>query len=574
MWAVTAEQMRAMEQETQDRYGIPPLALMENAGRAVAEVAWQVLTGAGPAGSLDDGPAFAGLPGSPWLVRVRPAPGLPGPASGTPGPRPPLAPGGRPPRVVVVAGHGNNGGDGLAAARHLHAWGAEVRVLLYGHPDRLTPDARVNFRACQEAGLVTLPLADGRAPVSEWLAQADLVIDALLGTGVRGAPREPVAGAIGAVMAAGRPVLAVDVPSGIDADAGAVPGPAVRAQWTVTFGAPKLGLFLYPAAGLTGEVWVAGIGLPAGVEPPGPAVYPLALPARAGARLPRPGEDAHKGTRGRVLVVGGSRPMPGAVALAAQAALRAGAGLVVAAVPDPAAGLVASRAAEIITHGLPAAADGGFGPGAAEAVLPLVERSVALAVGPGIGQGDWAMDLVRRLVLTAGRPVVLDADGLRAFAARPEDLQSAPAPVVLTPHAGELALLLGTTPEAVQADRPAAVREAARRTGQTVVLKGPHTLVATGGAPLTVWVNLTGNRALATAGSGDVLTGIILGLIGQGMDPREAAVTGVALHGFAADRIAARIAPDGILAGDLLGELPAARAALARLGEEAPAHWK
>lgn len=561
MWAVTAEQMRAMEQETYGKYGIAPLALMENAGRAVAEVAWQLLTGHGPG----DGRL-------PWRVRVRPSPALP--AEGRPGASLPLAPAGRPPRVAVMAGRGNNGGDGLAAARHLHAWGAEVTAFLYTEPDRLSPDAGANYRACAQLGILHVPRADGQCAVRESLSRADLVIDALLGTGIRGAPREPVAGAIRAVNESGRPVLAVDVPSGVDADTGAVPGDAVRALWTVTFGMPKLGLFLYPAAARTGEVWVAAIGIPGGVVPPGAVVYPLAAPERVGAWLPEPGEDVHKGARGRVLVVGGSRAMPGAVALAARAALRAGAGLVVAAVPEPAGDLVAAQAAEVITRRVPAGPGGGFGPGAAPALGPLVGRSAALAAGPGIGEEAAALALVRDLVRTAGRPIVLDADGIKAFAGEPGALREAAAPVVLTPHAGELALLLGTTPEAVQADRPEAVQEAARRTGQVVVLKGPHTLVAAGDANLggqarEVWVNLTGNRALATAGSGDVLTGVILALLAQGMRPLEAAVAGVTLHGLAADRLAVRVARDGILAGDLLNELPAARAALARAGKEA-----
>ncbi|MCG0239365.1 MAG: NAD(P)H-hydrate dehydratase [Firmicutes bacterium] len=585
---LTAAQMRAAEATAIDGMGIPALLLMENAGRAVALLAWHLLTGAeGGAGAL----------AGPVLRRLRPwggwqggaartgsqayTGGQTGPTAGGRSVTPPLVPPGRRPRVVAAAGKGNNGGDALAAARHLAAWGCDVTVILWARPEELPPDARLNLTAVERLGLRVLrPVAEGAAPaeaagdratapatpaeVAAALAQADLILDGLLGTGVRGAPREPLAGAIQALAASGRPILAIDLPSGVNTDTGAAPGPAVPATWTLALGAPKPAHFLYPGAGYCGELWLAEIGIPgAAIAAAAPEALRLVTPAEAGALLPVPPEDAHKGSRGRVLVVGGSRSMPGAPALAGLAALRAGAGLVHVAVPEPAGDLVAMRGPELITLRLPAAPDGGFGAEALAPALAAARGMQAVAIGPGLGTGAAARGMVRELVASLPVPAVLDADGIRAFAGEPEALRGCPVPLVLTPHPGELAALLGTDTAQVQADRLGAVAQAVERTGQTVVLKGPHTLV---GAPDgRVFVNLSGSRALATAGSGDVLTGMVAALLAQGLGPVEAAVAAVAWHGLAGERLGERLGPDGVLAGDLLTELPAVRREMRRL---------
>lgn len=550
MYILTAAQMRALEAGTGRRYGVPALLLMENAGRELALLAWRLLTGA---------PA--------------PGPGGPGPRRlwGGPAPAAPLAPAGRPPRVVAVAGKGNNGGDALCAARHLHNWGLGVAAVLWADPDALPPDARLNLEACLRAGVAVHP--GGAATAPALLAAADLVLDGLLGTGVRGPAREPLATAIGLVNGCGRPVLAVDLPSGVDSDTGAAPGPVVRAAWTLALGLPKRAHVLPPGAGLSGEVWVADIGLPAVALPAAfPADEPAwqaLLPARAGAGLPRPPAEVHKGSRGRILVAGGCRAMPGAPALAGLAALRAGAGLVHVAVPEPAGDLVAARAPELITLRLPAGPAGALAADALPALLAQAARADCVAVGPGLGEDEGARAAARALVLQSPAPVVLDADGVRAFAGQPEQLRQARAPVVLTPHPAELGALLGDRDAAaVQADRAGALARAVALTGQTVLLKGPGTLV---GAPDgQVWVNLTGSRALATAGSGDVLTGVIAALVAQGLAPALAAATGACLHGLAGERLAARVGPDGVLATELAHELPGARRDLARWGEAMP----
>lgn len=590
MYILTAQQVRAAEGHTIETLGVPATLLMENAGRAVALLAWACLhgggTGPGGTGGLGGAVGPGGAAGPHWpplLYRLRPA----GPdaahwfrsAGPDPGHRPHPAgpdpsrlsrPAGPRPRVVAVAGKGNNGGDALAAARHLANWGWEVQVLLWAQPADLPPDARLNLQAVERLGLPVLTSTgagpEGRQQATELLRSADLILDGLLGTGVRGAPRGSAAEAITLMAQSGRPILAIDLPSGVNTDTGAAPGPAVPATWTLALGTPKPAHFLYPGAGLCGEVWVAEIGIaPQSVAAAAPGAAQLLTRAAAGQILPVPGEDAHKGSRGRLLVVGGSRPMPGAPALAGLAALRAGAGLVYVAVPEPAGDLVAMRGPELITHRIAAGATGGFSPVALTQVLELAAQVQALALGPGLGTDPGAQDLMRELVAGLPVPAVLDADGLRAFTGRPARLRGAGAPLVLTPHPGELAALLDVTTTAVQSDRLGALARAVEVTGQTVVLKGPHTLVGTPDG--RVWVNQTGNRALATAGSGDVLTGMIGALLAQGLAPAEAAAGAVAWHGHAGDRLASRLGPDGVLAGDLLPELPPARRELVCGGE-------
>ncbi len=541
MHIVTADQMRAIEGQTIGHYGVPALLLMENAGRAVAALAWRLLIGAPVPPECGPGPRRL----KDWWPAASPRLGLPG----------------RVPSVLAFAGKGNNGGDVLCAARHLHNWGLQVAVVLWADPEALPPDARLNWDACCRAGIPRY----GAKEAPDLLRNTDLVLDGLLGTGVRGPARGPVRSAIALLAESGRPVLAVDLPSGVDSDTGALPGPAVSATWTLALGLPKPAHVLYPGAGLCGEVWVADIGVPGAAVSAAGQAWRTVVPGWVGRQWPRLPADTHKGSRGRVLVAGGCRAMPGAPALAGTAALRAGAGLVTVAVPEPAGDLVAGWAPELITHRLPAGPDGEFAPEAMALLHEQAGRVGCLVVGPGLGTGAAARRVARELVLQSPVPVVVDADGIRAFAGEPERLRQARAPVILTPHPAELGALLGTETAAVQADRPGALGRAVAGTGQTVLLKGAHTLVGEPGGQ--VWVNLTGHRTLATAGSGDVLTGIIAALVVQGLDPALATVAGACLHGLAGERLAQRSGADGILASDLARDLPGARAALAQLGE-------
>lgn len=520
MKLVNAQQMRSIEERTAAECRLPLLLLMENAGRAVAEVAAQML-------------ATAGTPDGP---------------------------------VLVCCGKGNNGGDGLVAARQLLARGVAVSVLLFADPDELQGDALLNLDAASGAGVSLYiwgqdPGGDVQ-PADEEVARAlldrsRLVIDALLGTGSKGAPRGAVAAGIALLQGCKAPVVAVDIPSGVEAGTGHVPGEVVQATATVTFGLAKLGHYLYPGAAHTGRLQVDSIGIP----PRAIAAEAISTAVLTGATvagwLPALPANAHKGTRGRVCVVAGSRGMGGAAALCARAALRGGAGLVSVAVPAAIQAQVAPMAPEVMVQ---AAADGGSGTFSLESVddlLKLAAGADVAAIGPGFGRTAQTQAFSHRLVAGLQRPAVLDADGLYAFAGHLEVLRSVQAPLVLTPHPGELAALLGITTSAVEADRLGALQQAVRTSGAVVVLKGAHTLV--GNPEGDVYVNPTGNRGLATAGSGDVLSGLIAALLAQGLAPFQAAAAGVYLHGLAGDLAAERMGYDGLLAGDLAAELPLAR---------------
>jgi len=398
------------------------------------------------------------------------------------------------------------------------------------------------------------------AQAYEAFQSAGLIIDAVLGTGVVGSARGQAAEAIKLINAARRPVLAVDMPSGVGTDTGRVDGPAVRAEVTVTFGLPKLGLFQFPAADLAGKVFVVDIGLIGRAVEAEDITVELTRSEMVRDWMPTYSRDAHKGTRGKVLVAAGSRGMTGAGALAGAAALRVGAGLVTVAAPQGSQPVMASIRPEFMTLAVPESAEGGFSLAAVEPFLERATRCDALAVGPGLGTAAETQSFTRAVVAGATAPLVLDADAIKAFAGRAELLADCPVPLVLTPHPGEMAHLLGISVEAVQADRLAAVRQAAEETKAVVLLKGAYTLIAEPGGE--VFINPTGSRVLGTGGSGDVLTGIIAGLLAQGLGAPEAAAAGAFLHGLAGDRLAERFGEDGILASEISSELPAAQKAL------------
>jgi NAD(P)H-hydrate epimerase len=416
-----------------------------------------------------------------------------------------------PGRVTVVCGGGNNGGDGKVCARVLREAGREVHVV------------------------------DGVGD----LGDPDVIVDALLGIGLRDAPREDAARMIELMNASRRPVVAVDVPSGVNASTGEVPGAAVRASVTVTFGAAKVGLAVAPGRFHAGSVHVAPIGLrPAGHEN-------ALVPASALADVPPKGADSTKYSAGSVLVVGGSRGLTGAPMLAALAAFRADAGYVAVGAPESTLPVLEARLLEVVKRPLPEDAGGRLLPRSLDAILDAAEKADALAVGPGLGRTEGTVELVRLLLEQLDCPVVLDADALWEL----EPFTRA-APTVLTPHSGELARLLGTP--SVDAHRLDAVKRAAARFGSVVLLKGADTLVA---APRAgVLVCDYGTPALATAGSGDVLTGIVAAFLAKGMEAQRAAAAAAVAHGVAASLVEPQ---RGAVASDLL---PALRLALAGHG--------
>ena len=483
--------------------------------------------------------------------------------------------------IRVVVGAGNNGGDGLAAARLLREEGQVVDVLAVTPLEKLSGDAAVQ--------LDRLP---GEPPLpfeAAALAGSGAIVDAMLGTGFSGAPREPIARAIaaineaagghgpervgvatatiGEVVAAVRspsdagrdrprgpagrpPVIACDVPSGVDASTGEVVAEAVRADATATFHGSKIGLHVAPGAIHAGVVEVIEIGIPRGA--PEPAVAGL-ISERVLDLFPRRGRFGSKFDSGIVVIAGGSRGLTGAPTLAALAAARAGAGYVQAAVPDSAQPALAQRLLEQMAHGLPEA-DGAHTSDGLAPLLDMAERAGAVVLGPGLGRADSVVAFAREAAARLETPLLIDADGLNAHAGVLESLRDRTAPTVLTPHAGELGRLLERDSAEIDAHRVSAAREAAERSGAVVLLKGDDSIVAAPGGPVAISPGAT--PALATAGTGDVLSGVVGALLAKGLEPFEAAALGVLAHARAGRAAAARHGADHTVAGDVVDALP------------------
>ena len=449
--------------------------------------------------------------------------------------------------VVVVCGKGNNGGDGLVVARLLRAQGRDVDVLLLAETEEVQGGARTN--------LERLP---GPAPIQFTVAALDgaaAIVDAILGTGFSGPPRQPAAGAIEAIngaRAAGSLIIACDVPSGVNASTGEIAGPAVRASATATFHAGKPGLWIAPGKAYAGNVEVIDIGIPAGapVEPHAGLIGTGVLQT-----IPRRGRESTKFAAGSVLVCGGSLGLTGAPCLASEAAMRAGAGYVTALVPKSLNIVFELRLLEVMTVPLPDR-DGALQPAGADTVRSRAGRSGALVLGPGVGRAEETIELIRDLARTAEIPLVLDADGLNAYAGRLEALAARPAGTVLTPHAGELGRLLERESDEIERHRLRSVREAAVRAQAVVVLKGDDTLVAEPGG--SVAISRGGAAALATAGTGDVLSGVVAAFLAKHMDPFVAACAAVFVHARAGQISARRIGTEGVIARDVIESLPEA----------------
>ncbi|MGH2991151.1 MAG: NAD(P)H-hydrate dehydratase [Solirubrobacterales bacterium] len=448
-------------------------------------------------------------------------------------------------RAAVVCGKGNNGGDGLVAARRLAETGYEVEVLLLWPAEVLSEDARENLNRYPGS-----PREVGPEELAGELAGAGVIVDAIFGTGFSGAPRTPADAAIDAVNRAGVPVVAADIPSGVDASTGEVAGAAVRADVSVSFHAAKLGHWIAPGKQHAGDVRVAEIGIPPDppVDAPAGLIDPEAL-----SLAPRRGAGSTKFSSGQVLVIGGSRGLTGAVCMASESAIRAGAGYATVAVPADLEDIFEVKLTEVMSRGYPGPA-GSLGPSAADPILEASERAAAVALGPGLGRTDEALELARSVAPRVTAPLLIDADGLNAHAGRLELLAERDAPTVLTPHAGELARLLETDSDGISAHRLESAREASRRSGAIVVLKGDDTLVVDGDR---VAINRLGSPALATAGTGDVLSGVISALLARGMEPFAGACAGVLAHARAGRIAAERAGVESVVATDVIGAVPA-----------------
>jgi ADP-dependent NAD(P)H-hydrate dehydratase / NAD(P)H-hydrate epimerase len=454
-------------------------------------------------------------------------------------------------RVAVVCGKGNNGGDGLVAARLLRELGRDVDVLMLADGDELRGDARTNFER--------LPGAAAAPFSSSALGSPAVIVDAILGTGFSGEPREPARSAIEAINRArqrGAVVIACDVPSGVDASTGEVLGPAVRAALTVTFHAAKPGLWIAPGKDHAGEVEVVDIG----IGDDAPVVPRLGLiDAAVLDEVPRRGRESTKFAAGAVLVCGGSEGLTGAPCLASESAQRAGAGYVTALIPASLNLVFEQRLLEAMSVPLPDDR-GALGVDGLEEILTRCERAGALTLGPGIGRAEATQELVRAVAAGAPIPLLLDADGLYAYSGRLRELSNRGAATVLTPHAGELGRLLERDSAEIDAHRLSAVREASVAAQAIVVLKGDDTIVCTPDGRAAI--SRGGAAALATAGTGDVLSGVIGAYLSKRMNAFTAACAGVFVHARAGQLAAAEIGDEGVIASDVIGLLPRARAAV------------
>jgi ADP-dependent NAD(P)H-hydrate dehydratase / NAD(P)H-hydrate epimerase len=487
-----AEEMRATDRWAIKERGVPSLDLMETAGRAVAEAAADVA---------------------------------------------------RSSRAAIVCGKGNNGGDGLVAARALREMGFEVDALLLSPADQLSDDA--------EANLGRFDGARETAPggLSSALAGAGVVVDAIFGTGFAGTPRDPAATAIEAINGSDAPVVATDVSSGVNAANGEVEGAAVEADVTVTFHAPKLGHWVAPGKQRTGELRVAPIGIPEGapVEPHAGLISPRVLEL-APHRLP----GSTKFSSGQVVIIGGSRGLTGAVCLSALGAIRAGAGYATVAVPADLERIFEVKLTEVMSLGC-ASRDGQLRPAASEQILGATERAASVVLGSGMGREQGTQRLIQDLTERIEAPLVIDADGLNAHAGRLDRLAKRDGPFVLTPHAGEMGRLLDREAEEIEARRAESAREAAQLSGGIVVLKGDDTIV-TDGERLAV--NRVSSPQLATAGTGDVLSGMIAALIARGLEPFAATCAAVLAHSRAGRAAGERVGNDSVIAGDVVDSIP------------------
>lgn len=516
MRIVNAAQMRAADRQTIEQLGLSSLILMENAGRQVVAV-------------LQD--AFADLASR---------------------------------RVAVVSGRGNNGGDGFVVARTLRQRQIDVLPLLVGPAADVQGDARVNLTLLAPVGLSLIEIPDETAwrRVRDDVARAGVIVDAIFGTGLN----KPLEGLFRTIVADlngfNVPIVSIDLPSGFSADDPQILGETIDASITVTLGAPKLPLVLWPGKSRTGKLVVADIGIPPHVieELDGPYVN-LFTREQAQALLPARVADSHKGDYGRVLIVAGSPGKSGAARLSALGALRSGAGLVTVATPRSCQHTVAALAPEYMTEGLPETPDGSIDGEALDRVLGVACDVVA--AGPGLGTGAGTSSVVHGLVERASVPLVLDADALNVFASDPDRLRGRPdAPIVVTPHPGEMARLTGTSASQVQADRIGTARSFATSHAVFVVLKGAQTIVAAPNGRVTI--NPTGNPGMATGGTGDVLTGMIAAWLAQLGDPERACGLAVYLHGLAGDLAAGAVGEVSLIATDLVGQLGPAILSLMR----------
>lgn len=508
MKIVTAEEMKSLDRRATTEFGIPSLLLMENAARGLVD---RIETAQGP------------------LHRKR---------------------------FVILAGRGNNGGDGIAAARHLRSRGAEVAIYLLSPVEKVGGDARTSLDIwIRSDGALAVVGEFKWRRLADDLSKTDLIIDALLGTGLSQQVKGEYAKAIELINRSGKTVISVDLPSGISADTGEMMGTAVKAHFTLTMALPKRGHFVQAGLEHRGKLRVVDIGFPPALIESANIKVELITPSMLEGLPPPRAKGIHKGTLGHLLVVAGSVGKKGAAQMTGLAAMRSGAGLVTIALPKSLDASLAS-VMEAMSLPLPETAEGTLALAGEKSLLQAMEGKNAVAIGPGLSQNAETQRLVRNLIAEVGLPMVIDADGINAIASDLSVLKKKKGPLILTPHPGEMGRLLGRRADAVQKERFDIAADFSEKWEVFVVLKGAHTIIA--GPDRSLWVNHTGNPGMATAGIGDALTGMIGGFLAQGMGLKEAATLGIYLHGLAGDLAAAERGEAGLITSDLIGKIPLA----------------
>lgn len=508
MYLVTASEMQQMDRQTIESFGIPGRVLMENAGLGATRVL------------LDQ---FDGIINK---------------------------------NVGVIAGRGNNGGDGFVIARYLAQKGSDVTVYLLAESAGVKGDAAANFKLLAPLNVPVVEMPDEQSFLAHktGILHQEIWIDALLGTGLKSDVKGYFKKIIEFINTLGKPVFSVDIPSGLNSDTGQICGACIRAQATATFAFAKTGHILFPGAEYTGYLKIIDIGIPDYIAKNIRPKQHLLTPERIRTAFRPRIHDAHKGTTGHVLVVSGSVGKTGAAAMATMSAMRAGAGLVTLAIPESLNPVLETQVLEAMTYPLPETENGIIGESSFDKIIDLLSGKKCLAIGPGLGEAAETKKLVHRIIKESPVTIVLDADGLNNIAGSTEILKKAKAPLILTPHPGEMARLMDSTAGSILKNRINCAREFAQEFNVHLVLKGARTIVAHPDG--NIFINPTGNPGMASGGMGDVLTGIIAGLAAQDLSPESATHAGVYLHGAAADTLAKKIGPFGYLATEVMNAIP------------------
>jgi len=522
MKIVTAKEMQDIDRIAIDDYGIPGIVLMENAAKGVVA-------------SL-----FKKFPD----IKDK--------------------------KVGIFAGKGNNGGDGLAVARLLTDKGIATEVYLLSKKDTLKGDAKTNLDSAEGMGIKILEIVslDELEAVKDSILKNDIFIDAIFGTGLTSGVKGYYTDVINFINSSKKFVLSIDIPSGLSSDTGEVIGEHIMADLTVALCLPKIGEILYPAAEYVGELDVVDIGIPELIINNRDIKINLIEEKDAAGILPKRKPDTHKGTYGHLAVIAGSRGKGGAAALSSISALRAGTGLVTLALPKCLNVSFEAGIPEVMTLPLPDTKEGTIDKSALNTLINFLEGKSAVLIGPGITTNPSTSSLIKNLVKKISCPMLIDADGLNIIADKIELLKDKPFPVIVTPHPGEMARMLNTTSKEIQTNRIEASRKLSAEYGIYVILKGARTIVATPEGE--VYINPTGNPGMATAGTGDVLSGIIVGFMAQGLSARDSSILGVYLHGLAGDIAAEKLSQTALIASDLIKTFPEAIKKVERFNERLP----